>query len=143
VKTLLTFLVIAALCSCSKHQEIVTPEKQLSITTFNSMLTKDKMYVVSGYYTTDSTLAVPVVNIDDTYTFDGASNDGWISSKFPCIEYHYNFRVFARGDDILLDWLNFSIAPETFTVSDYLEDEWFILKNGDTYTKYVLVHDNQ
>ena len=107
------------------------------------MLSKEKTYVVSDYYTADAKLAVPVVNSEDTYTFDGSSSDGWISSKFPCIEYHYNFRVFASGDSILLDWLNFSISPETYTVSDFQADEWFILKNGDTYKKYTLVQSNQ
>ena len=143
MKTLLTLLVIAALCSCSKQLEVVTPEKQLSISSFNSMLTKNNTYVVSNYYTVDAVLPVPVVNSEDTYTFDGASNDGWISSKFPCIEYHYNFRVFSSEGSILLDWLNFSIIPETFTVSDFKEDEWFILKNGDTYIKYVRVQVNE
>jgi hypothetical protein len=142
LKTLLTLLVIAALCSCSKHLEVVTPEEQLSISAFSSMLTKNNTYVVANYYTVDSTLAVPVVNSEDTYTFDGASNDGWISSKFPCIEYHYNFSVFASGDNIFFEWLDFSISPETFTVSDFQENEWFILKNGNTYTKYVRVITN-
>ena len=146
MKTLLTVLVIAALCSCSKQLEVVppqlevvTPEKQLSISAFHSMLTKNNTYVVSNYYTVDSALSVPMVNTEDTYTFDSTSNDGWISSTYPCIEYHYNFRVFASEGNILLDWLNFSIIPETFTVSDFKEDEWFILKNGDTYTKYIRV----
>ena len=143
MKTLLTVLVLASLCSCAKHIDLTVPEKTLSISAFSSMLTKDKTYVVADYYTSNGKLAVPVVNSEDTYTFDGASNDGWISSKFPCIEYHYNFRVFSSEGSILLDWLTFSIIPETFTVSDFKEDEWFILKNGDTYTKYVRVQVNE
>ena len=139
MKTLLTALVLASLCSCAKHIDLTAPEKTLNISAFSSMLTRDKTYVVADYYTSNEKLAVPVVNSEDTYTFDGASNDGSISSKFPCIEYHYNFRVFADGDSILFDWLDFSIAPETYTVSDFQEDEWFILRNGDTYTKYVLL----
>ena len=139
MKTLLTALVMAALCSCSKHLDVKAPEPTLSLSKFTAMLTKDKSYVVADYYTSFSKLNVPVVNSEDTYTFDGSSHDGWISSKFPCIEYHYNFNVFASGDDISFDWLNFSIAPATFTVVDYVENEWFILKDGDTFTKYVRV----
>jgi hypothetical protein len=139
VKTLLTAMVLAALCSCAKQIDLKAPGKALSVSAFASMLSKDKTYVVTDYYTADAKLAVPVVNSEDTYTFDGSSNDGWISSKFPCIEYHYNFRVFSAENGIFFEWLDFNIAPGTFMVSDYQEDEWFILKYGDNYTKYVRV----
>jgi hypothetical protein len=143
VKTLLSALVMVALCACAKHIDVQAPQKSLSASAFASMLTRNSTYTVSEYYTTDSALNVPVVNSDDTYTFDGGSGDGWISSKFPCIEYHYNFNVFTSGDHILFNWLDFSIAAQTFEVSDYSEDEWFILKKGDTYTKYVLIHPGE
>jgi hypothetical protein len=139
VKTLLSALVLVALCACTKHVDVNAPEKALSASAFSSMLTKNYTYTVSEYYTANATLDVPVVNSEDTYTFDGPTHDGWISSKFPCIEYHYNFRVFESGDSILFDWLDFKIAPQNFTVTDYREDEWFILKNGDTYMKYIRV----
>ena len=103
------------------------------------MLTKDKTYKVANYYTVDSAMSMPFVNSEDTYTFDGPASDGWVSSKFPCIEYHYNFSVFTSSDNILFNWLDFNIAPQTFTVTDYKEDEWFILQNGNTYARYVLV----
>lgn len=141
MKTLLTVLVVAALSSCAKDIDVKLPEKRLSIDTFSSMLSKDKTYMVEAYYTTGSTLAVPVVNNEDTYTFDSTLNDGWISSKFPCIEYHYNYAVFASGDSILFDWLDFKITPQTFTLTDYKADEWFILKSGDNYVKYVRMND--
>jgi hypothetical protein len=135
----LSALVLVALCSCSKIIDVKPPEKTLSMSAFTSMLSRNNTYTVSEYYTANIELDVPVVNSEDTYTFDGPKHDGWISSKFPCIEYHYNFRVFASGESILFDWLDFKIAPQTFTVTDYLEDQWFILKNGDTYMKYVRV----
>jgi hypothetical protein len=141
VKTLFATMVIVALYSCSKEQLAVKlPEKPLSLPAFTSMLTKNNSYVVAEFYKSDAKLNVPVVNSEDTYTFDGAASDGWISSKFPCIEYHYNFRVFESGDSILFDWLDFDIVPQTFMLTDYQAGEWFVLKNGDTYTKYVLVN---
>ena len=139
MKTLVTALVMVALISCAKNIDVNAPQTTLNASTFASMLTKDKSYVVSDYYTSTAKLDVPVVNSEDTYTFDGGTHDGWISSKFPCIEYHYNFNVFTNGNSILFKWLNFSIAEQTFEVADYSEGQWFILKNGDTYTKYVLV----
>lgn len=139
MKTLVTALVMVALISCTKNIDVNAPQKKLNASSFASMLTKDKSYVVADYYTSNAKLDVPVVNSEDTYTFDGGAHDGWISSKFPCIEYHYNFSVFTNGDSILFKWLDFSIAEQTFEVADYSEGQWFILKNGDTYTKYVLV----
>ena len=140
MKTLVTALVMVALCACTRQIDVNTPEKKLSAAAFASMLTKSNTYVVADYHTSSATLNVPVVNSEDTYTFDGSDNDGWISSKFPCIEYHYNFSIFTEGDTILFNWLDFNIAAQTFIVSDYLEGEWFILKTGDTYIKYVLIH---
>ena len=139
MKTLLSALVLVALCSCSKTIELNAPEKTLSITAFSSMLTKNNTYTVSEYYTSNAKLDVPFVNSEDTYTFDGPTHDGWVSSKFPCIEYHYNFRVFESGDSILFDWLDFKIASQIFTVTDFQAAEWFILKNVDIYIKYTRV----
>ena len=138
MKTLVSALVMVALCSCTKHLDVQAPQNTLSVAAFSSMLTKNNTYIVSDYYTTDTKLEVPFVNTEDTYTFDGPTNDGWISSKFPCIEYHYNFSIFTNGNTILFKWLNFSIAEQTFEVADFSEGQWFILKNGNTYIKYVL-----
>jgi hypothetical protein len=141
VKTLFATMVIVALFSCSKELPAAKlPAKPLSLSAFSSMLTKDNSYVVADYYNSAAKLNVPVVNSEDTYTFDGAVSDGWISSKLPCIEYHYNFRVFESADSILFDWLDFNIVPQTFILTEYQAGEWFILKNGDTYTKYALVN---
>lgn len=143
MKTLVTALVLAALCACTKEIDVTATESKLSASAFSSMLTKTNIYVVADYYTADAKLNVPVVNSEDTYTFDGSDNDGWISSKFPCIEYHYNFSLSTNGDSILFNWLDFNIVAQTFTVSDYQEGEWFILKSGDTYIRYVLVHPTE
>ena len=102
------------------------------------MLSKDKTYIVSAYYTNNQQLSVPNVNSDDTYTFDGSVNDGWVTSLEPCIEYHYNFKAFKSDDSIMFEWVNFQISPQTFIVADYEPGEWFLLKAGDTYTKYKL-----
>lgn len=104
------------------------------------MLSKDKTYAVSKYYTSNTELSIPKVNTEDTYTFDGGISDGWISSKEPCIEYHYNIRTFNSGNDIHFEWLDFNINPTTFTVEDYEEDKYFVLRSGDVYTRYELTH---
>ena len=139
MKTLCTLVMIVALCSCHKQIEVIVPVKNLQFSEFASMLSKDKTYVVADYYSSDSRLSIPAINTEDTYTFDGTLNDGWVSSKEPCIEYHYNFKAFASSDSIVFEWVNFSISPQTYTVSDYKVDEWFELKQGDVYTRYKIV----
>ena len=104
------------------------------------MLTIDKTYIVTDYYRSDSKLNVPDVNLEDTYTFDSSKLDGWITSLEPCIEYHYNFRAYESNSVIKLDWLDFSVAPRTYIVDDFEVNEWFILRSGDTYTKYEVVN---
>lgn len=126
------------LCACHKHIDVKAPVKQLAFEEFASMLSKEKNYVVSSYYKNDQQLSVPDVNIEDTYTFDGTLNDGWVTSQEPCIEYHYNFKAFKTGDSIVFEWVNFQISPQTYIVSDYKLDEWFLLKHGDTYIKYEI-----
>ena len=117
--------------------ESTTPKKQqLDIAEFASMLSKEKTYIVTAYYKNDLQLAIPEVNSEDTYTFDGMLKDGWISSVHPCVEYHYNFKTLTSNDKILLEWVNFSISPQTYIVDDYKIDEWFVLKYDDTYTRY-------
>src|SRR4030095_12880904 len=98
LKTLYAIIVLALLCSCQKVLDsiesttnpvatgLATPTRKLKIEEFNSMLTKDKWYVVGQYYTTDATLETPVVNIDERYNFDLDFSDGAINSKEPCIE---------------------------------------------------------
>jgi len=144
LKTLTTLSVMILLCACTKQMETYAPKKelnsapkkQLNIAEFASMLSREKTYVISAYYKNDMQLAIPEVNSEDTYTFDGMLNDGWISSLEPCIEYHYNFKTLTSDDKILLEWVNFSISPQTYIVDDYKIDEWFLLKHDDTYTKY-------
>lgn len=131
-------MMFAALCSCQKYSEPPVPPKSLKVEEFVSMLSKEKTYSVTSYYTTNSVLTIPEVNADDTYTFDGSLSDGWVSSKQPCVEYHYNFRAFASQNNIVIDWLDFNISPTTFVVEDYKPDQFFILRSGDTYVRYEL-----
>jgi hypothetical protein len=141
LKTLAALSVMIVLCACHKQIDIVDIKmsgKQLAFEEFVSMLSKDKTYIVSAYYTNNQQLSVPNVNSDDTYTFDGSVNDGWVTSLEPCIEYHYNFKAFKSDDSIMFEWVNFQISPQTFIVADYEPGEWFLLKAGDTYTKYKL-----
>lgn len=138
MKTLATISVIILLCACQKHMESSVPKKQLDIAEFTTMLSKEKTYVVTAYYKNDVQLAVPEVNSEDTYTFDDMLKDGWVSSLQPCIEYHYNFKTLTSNDSILLEWVNFSISPQTFIVDDYKINEWFVLKHEDTYTRYEI-----
>jgi hypothetical protein len=136
LKTLSVLAVLVALCACNKKIDIPAPVKTLQLSDFTSMLSSEKTYVVSEYYTNNQQLAVPDVNAEDTYTFDGKKNDGWVSSKQPCIEYHYNFRAYSSNDSLLFEWVDFHISPQTFTVEDYKTGEWFLLKQGDTYMRY-------
>ena len=109
LKTLTALSVMMVLCACHKHIDVkipIKPARQLSFEEFTSMLSKEKTYVVSTYYQNDQQLFVPVVNAEDTYTFDGTINDGWITSLQPCIEYHYNFRAFKSDDNIVFEWLD-------------------------------------
>ena len=131
---------MVVLCSCHKQIDPPVVSKQLNLSEFSSMLSIDRTYIITEYYKYDQQLSIPVVNSEDTYTFDGTRNDGWVLSKEPCIEYHYNFRTFTSGNNILLEWLDFNISPETFIVSDYKMNEWFLLKHGDTFTKYQVIH---
>jgi hypothetical protein len=153
LKTLYAIIVVALLSSCQKvldyaeskvepvAVDLQTPSGQLRLDEFKSMLTKDTWYAVGRYYTSDATLEVPIVNTDDRYNFDLNVSDGSIDSKEPCIEYHYIIKTYLDGSNILFDWLNFSIAPTTFTVYDYKVGEWFVLKIGDKYVKYVSAPD--
>ena len=127
---------MATLCSCHKQIDLPIASKQLNLSEFSSMLTLDRTYVITEYYKNDQQLSIPEVNSEDTYTFDGTVNDGWVLSKVPCVEYHYNFRTFTSNNNILFEWVDFNISPETFIVSDYKMNEWFVLKLGDTFTKY-------
>jgi hypothetical protein len=111
-------------------------EDSLDIDGFNAMLCKDNTYKVTAFYTSDAVLEIPDVNTEDTYTFDGSISDGWVSSKEPCIEYHYNFRTFYSQSDLKIDWVDFNISPTTYTVEEYQPGEYFILRAGDTYTKF-------
>ena len=139
MKTLAALSVMIVLCACHKYIDVNTsikPTRQLSFEEFTSMLSKEKTYVVSTYYKNDQQLFVPVVNAEDTYTFDGTTNDGWVTSLQPCIEYHYNFKAFKSDDNIVFEWVDFQISPQTYIVDDYAAGEWFLLKQGDTYIKY-------
>jgi hypothetical protein len=154
LKTLYVLIVAAMLSSCHKVLEYAettgkeidltpqAPVKNLLLDEFKSMLTKDKWYVVGEHYTADTILAIPSVNEDDRYNFDLQLSDGSIDSKQPCIEYHYIINAYLGDNNILFDWLNFSIAPKTYTVDDYKVGEWFVLKADNTYTKYVIVPNN-
>lgn len=127
---------LAVLYSCNKKIDIPAPAKKLQLSEFSSMLLKENTYVITDYYKNDQQLDVPDVNVEDTYTFDGEMNDGWVSSKKPCIEYHYNFKAFTKNDSLLFEWVDFQISPATFMVADYKIDEWFVLRHGDTYMRY-------
>jgi hypothetical protein len=126
---------MVALCACQKQMH-VAPKKTLQLDEFNSMLARNDTYVVTKYYTAQSSLEIPAVNTDDTYTFDGSLNDGWITSAAPCIEYHYNIKAFSSGDDIMFDWLDFNISPTTFVIEDFKPGEWFVVRSGDVYIRY-------
>ena len=128
-------MLVAVLYSCQKYSEPV-PSKSLKLDEFVLMLAKEKTYTVSAYYTSKAVLEIPRVNSEDTYTFDGRISDAWVSSKEPCIEYHYNFRAFNSGSNIVLDWVDFNISPTEFTVEDYKPDEYFVLRTGDVFTRY-------
>ena len=131
-------MLVAVLCSCQKYSEPV-PSKSLKLDEFISMLSKERTYAVAAYYTSHASLDVPEVNSEDTYTFDGKISDAWVSSKQPCIEYHYNFRAFNNGSKIVLDWVDFDISPTEFTVEDYKQDEYFVLRSGDIFTRYQVI----
>ena len=144
MKTLSALVLLAFLCACSKHQDVTVaaaplPARQLFLDEFSTMLSREKTYTVTGYVESGKLLPLPPVNVEDTYTFDGEKNDAWITSLEPCIEYHYNYKVFTRNDSILLEWLDFHIVPETFVVSDYKVNEWFELKKGNTFTRYSVL----
>ncbi len=139
MKTLSVFLTMVIFCSC--HKQINEPlTKQINLSEFSSMLSIDKTYIITAYYKNDQQLSIPDVNREDTYTFDGTINDGWVLSKEPCIEYHYNFRTFTSNNSILFEWVDFNISPETYIVSDYKMNEWFVLRHGDTFTKYQVIN---
>jgi hypothetical protein len=142
LKAVITLLMMVAVCACQKQLPAV-PKKNLHLDEFNSMLARNDTYVVTRYYTSRSSLDIPTVNADDTYTFDGPLSDGWITSVAPCIEYHYNIKAFTSGDDILFDWLDFSISPTTFVVEDYKPGEWFVIRAGDVYTRYEVRRPQQ
>jgi hypothetical protein len=135
-------MILVVFCSCHKQMESPAINKKLNLSEFSSMLSKERTFIITEYYKNDQQLSIPDVNSEDTYAFDGILNDGWVLSKEPCIEYHYNFRTFTSNNGILFEWVDFNISPETFIVSDYRMNEWFVLKHGDTFTKYQVKNKN-
>lgn len=133
-------ILVLVLCSCKKDATRPANRKTLQLSEFAAMLSKEKSYSVTKYYTSGAELEIPRVNKEDTYTFDEGISDGWVSSKEPCIEYHYIIRIFNSGNDILFDWLDFNISPTTFTVEDYEDGKYFLLRSGDVYTRYEVTH---
>lgn len=129
---------IIVLCSCQKYSEPPVHTKSLKLEEFVSMLSKENTYSITSYYTSNAVLSIPEVNADDTYTFDGSLSDGWVSSKQPCVEYHYNFKAFSSQSNIVIDWLDFNISPTTFVVEDYKPGEFFVLRSVDKFVRYEL-----